>query len=153
MHMPARVWVQGYEARLHGQCAKYRWVPTESNVRNHMHLHHRLDTCMCQSLFVSHLLSYIMQRCNYTLHVCAQPEFLEGVRARGEQLRSALRASLGGHPRVKELRGLGLITGIQLNTARPCSNFVLARDRLCIAVLTSFFLMSPRLSIWWSSWC
>lgn len=52
------------------------------------------------------------------LDIIAQPAFLEGVLARGEKLRSGLRRALAGNAHVKEVRGLGLITGIQLDVVR-----------------------------------
>ena len=39
-----------------------------------------------------------------------------GVRHKGERLRSGLREAFGGNPHVKEVRGQGLICGIQLDT-------------------------------------
>ncbi|KAK9843515.1 hypothetical protein WJX81_006850 [Elliptochloris bilobata] len=47
--------------------------------------------------------------------IISDPAFLEGVVARGERLREGLRAALAGNPRVKEVRGLGLICGVQLD--------------------------------------
>jgi len=42
-------------------------------------------------------------------------EFLASVERKGELLRSGLREALGGNPHVKEVRGLGLICGVQLD--------------------------------------
>jgi len=50
--------------------------------------------------------------------IIAEPAFLEGVLARGEKLRGDLRRALAGNAHVKEVRGLGLITGIQLDVVR-----------------------------------
>ncbi|BDA48110.1 Acetylornithine aminotransferase [Coccomyxa sp. Obi] len=47
--------------------------------------------------------------------IIAQPAFLERVLALGERLRSGLRSALAGNAHVMEVRGLGLITGIQLD--------------------------------------
>jgi acetylornithine aminotransferase len=40
------------------------------------------------------------------------------VRSKGERLRSKLREALGDNPHVKEVRGLGLICGVQLDVVR-----------------------------------
>jgi len=47
----------------------------------------------------------------------AQPQFLQEVTSKGERLREGLRKALAGNAHVKEVRGLGLIVGIQLDTA------------------------------------
>lgn len=49
------------------------------------------------------------------LDVIAEPSFLEAVERKGERLREGLRKGLAGNPHVKEVRGLGLICGIQLD--------------------------------------
>jgi acetylornithine aminotransferase len=49
------------------------------------------------------------------LDVITAPGFLEGVRARGERLRARLGDALHDNAHVKEIRGMGLITGIQLD--------------------------------------
>ena len=46
------------------------------------------------------------------VQLCAQ------VRSKGERLRSKLREALGHNPHVKEVRGLGLICGVQLDVVR-----------------------------------
>ncbi|KAL4421406.1 hypothetical protein ABPG75_010697 [Micractinium tetrahymenae] len=61
------------------------------------------------------------------------PEFLAGVERKGELLRSGLREALAGNPHVKEVRGLGLICGIQLDRmAGPL--VTAARDRGVIVI-------------------
>ncbi|GAB4817549.1 hypothetical protein N2152v2_004595 [Parachlorella kessleri] len=47
--------------------------------------------------------------------IIADPAFLAGVTAKGERLREGLRRELAGNPHVKEVRGLGLICGIELD--------------------------------------
>jgi len=65
--------------------------------------------------------------------IISDPAFLAGVRSKGERLRSALREAVGGNPHVKEVRGEGLICGIQLDTAAgPVCNT--ARDKGLIAI-------------------
>lgn len=49
--------------------------------------------------------------------VIADPAFLASVDAKGERLRAGLRASLAGNPHVREVRGLGLLVGVQLDQA------------------------------------
>ena len=44
------------------------------------------------------------------------------MRSKGERLRAGLREALGGNPHVKEVRGLGLLCGIQLDVVRRCSS-------------------------------
>lgn len=52
----------------------------------------------------------------------ANPEFLDAVARRGERLVEGLRKGLAGNPHVKEVRGRGLICGIQLDqVCHPCS--------------------------------
>jgi acetylornithine aminotransferase len=43
------------------------------------------------------------------------PGFLANVTARGEELKSALSAGLADHPRVREVRGAGLLVGVQFD--------------------------------------
>ncbi len=50
------------------------------------------------------------------LLICyAEPAFLQSIVEKGERLRSGLAEALKGNEHVKEIRGLGLITGIQLD--------------------------------------
>jgi len=44
---------------------------------------------------------------------------LQEVTSKGERLREGLRKALAGNAHVKEVRGLGLIVGIQLDTVPP----------------------------------
>ncbi|PSC75723.1 acetylornithine aminotransferase [Micractinium conductrix] len=65
--------------------------------------------------------------------IIAEPEFLASVERKGKLLRSGLRAALAGNPHVKEVRGLGLICGIQLDVmAGPL--VTAARDRGLIVI-------------------
>ena len=50
--------------------------------------------------------------------VIRQPQFLADVTAKGERLMTGLREQLGSNPHVKEVRGLGLIVGVQLDQVR-----------------------------------
>ena len=47
--------------------------------------------------------------------VIAEPAFLQAVTAKGERLRQGLREALAGNRHVREVRGLGLICGIELD--------------------------------------
>lgn len=47
----------------------------------------------------------------------AEPRFLNDVKNKGEKLRSLLREKLSSCPNVKEIRGVGLIVGIQLDVS------------------------------------
>ena len=50
-----------------------------------------------------------------TLDILSEPQFLEGVRAKGERLRQGLREGLQGNPHALEVRGQGLINAVQLD--------------------------------------
>lgn len=43
------------------------------------------------------------------------PAFLSSIISKGERLKSALRKTMGSNPHVKEVRGLGLLVGVQLD--------------------------------------
>ena len=45
----------------------------------------------------------------------APAAFLESVNRKGELLREGLRGALAGNPHVREVRGLGLICGVELD--------------------------------------
>eukprot|EP00197_Chlamydomonas_leiostraca_P006408 CAMPEP_0202867010 /NCGR_PEP_ID=MMETSP1391-20130828/8478_1 /ASSEMBLY_ACC=CAM_ASM_000867 /TAXON_ID=1034604 /ORGANISM="Chlamydomonas leiostraca, Strain SAG 11-49" /LENGTH=459 /DNA_ID=CAMNT_0049547005 /DNA_START=140 /DNA_END=1519 /DNA_ORIENTATION=- len=47
--------------------------------------------------------------------VIADPAFLASVEAKGQRLRSGLRRTMGQNPHVKEVRGVGLLCGVQLD--------------------------------------
>ncbi|KAI3423888.1 hypothetical protein D9Q98_009722 [Chlorella vulgaris] len=65
--------------------------------------------------------------------IISDPEFLADVTRKGELLRSGLREALAGNPHVQEVRGLGLICGVQLDVmAGPLVNA--ARDRGIIVI-------------------
>jgi 4-aminobutyrate aminotransferase-like enzyme len=49
-----------------------------------------------------------------TIEVLSAPGFLENVNARGEQLRAGLRSIQAAHPVIRDVRGLGLMNGIEL---------------------------------------
>lgn len=68
--------------------------------------------------------------------VINDPNFLENVVERGEQLRGGLARALEGVDAVKEVRGRGLITGVQLD--RPAGGVCdAARERHGLLVLTA----------------
>jgi acetylornithine aminotransferase len=47
--------------------------------------------------------------------IIADPSFLASVNAKGEKLRAGLRAATAGNPHVKEVRGMGLLVGVELD--------------------------------------
>lgn len=53
----------------------------------------------------------------YVLDRVRQPGFLAAVSDRGEQLRAGLRSALAGARHFVEVRGAGLLVGIQLDTS------------------------------------
>uniref|UniRef100_A0A7N0RE53 acetylornithine transaminase n=1 Tax=Kalanchoe fedtschenkoi TaxID=63787 RepID=A0A7N0RE53_KALFE len=58
--------------------------------------------------------------CNAALAVLdkiSQPHFLSSVAEKGRYLKNLLTAKLGSNPHVKEIRGLGLIVGIELDVS------------------------------------
>lgn len=57
-----------------------------------------------------------------TIRAIESEGLLENAAARGAQLRQALEAGLAGNPGIKEIRGQGLMIGIELN--RPCGELV-----------------------------
>jgi len=57
-----------------------------------------------------------------TLDVIEQENLLENVRVRGESIRSGLRQALASVPGVVDIRGEGLMIGIELD--RPCTELV-----------------------------
>ena len=54
--------------------------------------------------------------------IVTEEGFLEDVTRKGDRLRAGLEEALGSNPHVKEVRGLGLIVGIQLDVVGllPC---------------------------------
>jgi len=57
-----------------------------------------------------------------TLEAIARDGLLENAHARGAQIRGRLESALAGHPGVSEIRGQGLMIGIEL--AQPCGVLV-----------------------------
>jgi acetylornithine aminotransferase len=47
--------------------------------------------------------------------IITEEGFLEDVTRKGEKLRAGLEKALGSNPHVKQVRGLGLIVGVQLD--------------------------------------
>ena len=47
--------------------------------------------------------------------IITEKGFLEDVTRKGEKLRAGLEKALGSNPHVKQVRGLGLIVGVQLD--------------------------------------
>jgi acetylornithine aminotransferase len=73
---------------------------------------------------------------NAVFDVIADPAFLEAVRRKGERLREKLRESTKGNARVVEVRGEGLLVGVQLD--RPAGALVdEARKREALLVITA----------------
>jgi len=63
------------------------------------------------------------------------PEFLPNVNARGEQLMGQLRERLAGNDKVREVRGMGLLVGVQLT--QPAGAVVAACREHGLLVLTA----------------
>lgn len=47
--------------------------------------------------------------------IISEPSFLASVNAKGERLKAALTRTMGSNPHVKEVRGVGLLVGVQLD--------------------------------------
>ncbi|XAR50499.1 Acetylornithine transaminase [Bertholletia excelsa] len=76
--------------------------------------------------------------CNAAITVLdkiSKPRFLTSVKNKGHDFKETLKQKLGGHPHVKEIRGLGLIIGIELDV--PASPLVDACRDSGLLVLTA----------------
>ena len=51
------------------------------------------------------------------LDIIAEPSFLDSIEAKGERLRAGLRKATASNPHVQEVRGLGLLVGVQLDVS------------------------------------
>lgn len=58
------------------------------------------------------------------------PAFLSNVEARGAELKTALREKLAGHPHLKDVRGSGLLVGVQFDVAAAPLVAALRKDGL-----------------------
>lgn len=61
--------------------------------------------------------------------IIAESSFLAAVEEKGERLRSSLRKALAENPHVKDVRGLGLICGIQLDQVCSLTHAILNQCR------------------------
>jgi acetylornithine/succinyldiaminopimelate/putrescine aminotransferase len=68
---------------------------------------------------------------------CNMSLAMPGVRHKGERLRSGLREAFSGNPHVKEVRGQGLICGIQLDTVNPAVHAMASPCITCIVLLAT----------------
>jgi acetylornithine aminotransferase len=57
-----------------------------------------------------------------TLRIMEEDRLLQHAEAMGNYLMGRLRAELGSHPGVKEVRGQGLMIGVELN--KPCGALI-----------------------------
>ncbi|KAK9814309.1 hypothetical protein WJX72_003767 [[Myrmecia] bisecta] len=72
---------------------------------------------------------------NAVVDIVADPAFLADVTRKGEALRAGLREALGSNPHVQEVRGLGLICGVQLDV--PATPLVDAARDAGLIVITA----------------
>ena len=56
-----------------------------------------------------------MQTACTVFDIVSDPAFLQGVVAKGERLKESLRAATKGNSHVKEVRGVGLLVGVELD--------------------------------------
>jgi acetylornithine/N-succinyldiaminopimelate aminotransferase len=81
-----------------------------------------------------------------TLQIIADEELLDNAARMGELIRAGLRKRLGARPEVKEIRGKGLMVGIDLD--RPCGELVttgLARGLLINVTADTVIRLLPPL--------
>ena len=55
--------------------------------------------------------------------IISEPSFLASVESKGKRLVEGLRSALAGNPHIKEVRGVGLIVGIQLDQVGGCQGY------------------------------
>jgi acetylornithine aminotransferase len=73
---------------------------------------------------------------NAVFDIIAEPTFLDAVRRKGDRLREKLREATRGNPKVVEVRGEGLLVGVQLDrVAGPVVDE--ARKREALLVITA----------------
>ena len=56
--------------------------------------------------------------------IITEDGFLEDVTRKGKKLRAGLEKALGSNPHVKQVRGLGLIVGVQLDVVSFCPSLL-----------------------------
>jgi acetylornithine aminotransferase len=78
--------------------------------------------------------------------IITEEGFLEDVTRKGEKLRAGLEKALGSNSHVKQVRGLGLIVGVQLDVVRRSpAGFVCTSEVQCICQMTVWHLfIMPR---------
>jgi len=82
------------------------------------------------------------------VHTIADPGFLEAVRVTGTWLGTRLRAFAADHPRVKEVRGVGLMWGLELHEpAAPIIAAARARGVLLLSAGANVIRLVPPLTI------
>lgn len=82
------------------------------------------------------------------LRTIAEPDFLAGVRAKGEWFGSRLNRLVAGTPRVREVRGRGLMWGLELNeVAAPVVAAARERHLLVLTAGPTVIRIVPPLTI------
>ncbi len=78
----------------------------------------------------------------------SRPEFLQNVKENGEHFISQLNEKLKGNPKVKEIRGIGLFIGVELNEgAGPVMLNMLEKGVICSATAQNVIRFVPPLII------
>eukprot|EP00803_Ostreobium_quekettii_P003019 evm.model.scf_1106.3 EVM.evm.TU.scf_1106.3 scf_1106:21032-23754(+) len=72
---------------------------------------------------------------NAVFSIVSKPDFLEGVEEKGRRLKQGLISALGGNSHVKEVRGMGLMLGIQLDC--PAGPMVSKALEMGLVVITA----------------
>lgn len=67
--------------------------------------------------------------------IISDPAFLASVNSKGEKLRAGLKKATAGNPHVKEIRGLGLLVGVQLDY--PAGKVVDAAREAGLLIITA----------------
>ncbi|MFN7176735.1 MAG: aspartate aminotransferase family protein [Thermaurantiacus sp.] len=89
-----------------------------------------------------------MAACGAVLDVVAEPEFLAGVRDRGERLRAALAQMIPNHDIFDSVRGMGLMLGLKLRAdSRAFVNHARSHGILTVAAGDNVVRLLPPLII------
>jgi adenosylmethionine-8-amino-7-oxononanoate aminotransferase len=83
------------------------------------------------------------------LRILRDEDLVAGAAVRGERLRGALDARVGGHPNVGEIRGRGLLVGIELVADRETRGPFARTDRLAEGVVRA--ARDDGLLVYWST--
>lgn len=85
---------------------------------------------------------------NTTLDIISKREFLDSVKEKGNYMLTSLKEKLSDHPKVKDIRGLGLMIGVDLNEeSRPTALKMLENGVIVSATAQTVIRIVPPLII------